>query len=240
MNCLGLIGNVSDALLGQYADTINAEVRKDRGGRHSAALRVACVNSAKLAPLLDSANPAALDDCLIAHGRELRRAGAEALVLCGGMLHPGVPTLRRMLALPVIDMGPAVAARLREHQHDRVAILGTRTPREQQWWKDSLCDFGLLWPASTEAAWLDERMAEAHAGHPPDVEWKLGTRRIVAGLRDRGATAAVLAAPAIGRWLSPDDILIDLYDAAVIHAWAAARWALESDKLSAPPCLLPG
>lgn len=228
--CLGLIGHLNDSLLGQYGQTINGETRKSRGGRHSAELRAACLDAAELDRLLEEGNWDGLTECLVEHGRELHLAGADALVLCGSALQPVATEVRRALAMPLIDMGHAVGAKLREHEHARVGILGTRTPREQKWWRENLPGVTVLWPSVAEIQWLNDRMASVHAGHQIDIELKIETRRIIAGLRQREATAVLLAAPVLGRWVFANEVLIDHYDAAVIHAWTAARWAQEPGK----------
>lgn len=71
---------------------------------------------------------------------------------------------------------------------------------------------------------------------PADV----GVRQIIARRRKLGARAVVLAAPILGQWVKPDDVLIDCYDAAVVHAWAAALWGLDPGLRPAAPCVFAG
>ena len=53
--------------------------------------------------------------------------------------------------------------------------------------------------------------------------------RVIEGLRERGAEAAILGCTEIGLLISQSDVSIPVFDTAVIHAKAAARLALRDE-----------
>lgn len=238
--CLGLIANLSDSLLGAYTTTINSEVQKELSGNHSADIRVCCVDWAKLDALLNDEDGDAVTALLSEYGRGLVLAGADGLVICGSKLNPFAAGVRAALKVPVIDMAFAVATKLRDEGHSYVGIVSPSTSREKQWWRENLSDITVIHPSDGECEWLNDRLTDAVAGHRVELNRNIDADRILVGLRNRNAGAVVWSSPVFDRWMKADEFMLDAYDAAVIHAWAAALWALYSgsDLRSAPHCVL--
>lgn len=237
MKRLGLIGSASAEDLEIYWRTIRCEAGKVHGSGSAPEVVLYSVSTPVLREALREDDWESLTSSLASAGTKLASAGADGLVVCGSALNPAAPALRRRLRIPVVDLGLSVTAKLQSLRYRKVAVLGVRTPFEHTMWADSLAGIGIIAPCEADCAWLQARADAAICGHAPTIEWKIETNRIVSSLRRAGAQALVLAEPALGRWIKPGDSLLYPIEAAEIHAWTAALWALHADTRPAPPCI---
>jgi aspartate racemase len=240
MRSPGLVGSFDGDLPMIYWRIINQEVRLRLGGKNTAPMMATCDNAEVLAALLRREDWDGLTNALTDLARVLPAAGADGLVICGSPLNPVAREIGRTLRLPVVSMGQAIAETLRLFRYRRVVVLGTKTGREEKMWHEELDGIGLIDPTPGEWRWLAET-AEADPAENADGR-RVETNRVMSALRKRGVQAVVLADPALARWVNLEESLVPVFDAAEIHAWAAAGWALSDAgcMLSAPPCVVRG
>lgn len=238
MKCIGLIGSLSAPNLDVYWQTIRSEAQKNLGADQMPRFLVHNVKTWHLKTSFDLADWPGLTEELVNNGRTLTEAGADCLVICGSALNPTAPEIHRILHVPVIDLGYSLALKLRSLRHEKVAILGIKTPREEAMWHASLGGVEVVQPGPNEHGWLAGCINAAITDQPIPVEWKIETNRIVSGLRRAGAQALILADTTLGKWIKPGESLLYPIDAAEVHAWIATLWALEADFLPAPGCVI--
>ena len=240
MKRLGLIGSQTALSPVVYWQTIHHEAQLQLGENNTADLLLHCANTSRLRSSLQRKDWAAITDCLVEAGRGLMLAGADCLVICGSALNPAGKDVRRVLGIPLIDMAHAISFKVQEYRYRKIALLGIRTDREHEMWREKFAGSTILVPASSERRWLLERVeAIQQAGHDDHIAWKIEAQRIVSNLRKAGAQAIVLADHSLAHWIKPDESLLPLFDAEEVHAWIAALWALETGRCQpAPPCVL--
>ena len=236
MPCLGLIGNLHDSLIGVYCSIINAEVQKARGGRHSATLCVKCVESGQIEALVTAEDWRGIKAHLVEAANSFRREKIGGLVICGSALNAIASDVARTVRRPIVRMSRAMAGRLRDFPGRRVCLLGIRTKRELEMWKQDLGGYAVLQPEVDDREWLNDRVRDILDGRPISPLWLIEMSRIVSVQRRKGAEAIVVAAHPLGRLLAADDFLVPVFDAAETHAWAAGLWSVADDFRSAPPC----
>jgi len=234
----GLIGSFDGNLPVIYWRIINQEVRLRLGGKNTSPMLATCANAEELDALLRGEDWERLNARLTDMARGLQAAGADGLVICGSPLNPVAREIGRAVGLPVVSMGQAVAKTLRLFRYRRVVVLGPKTGREESMWREELRGFDLIDPPVGERRWLSEAAEAAPAENPEDR--RIETNRIMSSLRKKGVQAVVLAEPALARWVNLEESLLPVFDAAEIHAWAAAGWVLagEGCMVSAPPCVV--
>ena len=238
MKLPGLIGSLEGDVPVTYWRIINREVRLRLGGKHTVPMMTTCANAEELAALLRGEDWDRLTDLLTGMARVLPTAGAEGLVVCGSPLNPVAREIGRAVGLPIVSMGQAIAETLRLFRYRRVVVLGTKTAREESMWREELRGILLIETTLEERRWFAEA-TESDPAENPDSR-RIETNRIMSSLRKRSVQAVVLAEPALARWVNLEESLLPVFDAAEIHAWAAAGWALsvEDCMLSAPPCVV--
>jgi aspartate racemase len=238
MKSPGLIGSTDGDAPTTYWRRINREVRLRLGQNHSASMIAASVRAEKLDALVRGEDWDRLVELLTDLARVLPAAGADGLVICGSVLNPLARDIGRTIGLPVVSIGIAMAETLRLFRYRRVVVVGTRTAREERMWHDELRGLIMVEPTANEQRWFLETAA-ANAAE----DWggrKIETNRIMTSYRKRGAQAVILAEPALAPWVNLEESLLPVFDAAEIHAWAAAGWALadEGCMLSGPPSVI--
>lgn len=236
MSCLGLIGNLHDSLISLYCTTINSEVRKERGGRHSAVLCVKCVDSGQIEALVAAEDWRGIKARMVEAANSFRREKIGGLVICGSTLNAAADEIARTVRRPIVKIGQAMIGSLRGFPCQRVGILGIRTKRELEMWRQDLKGYSVLQPEADDRAWLNDRVRDILDGKAISPLWLIEMSRIVSVQRRKGAQAIVVAAHPLGRLLEADDFLMPVFDAAETHAWAAGRWSAADDFRSAPPC----
>ncbi|MSU60264.1 MAG: hypothetical protein EXS35_19190 [Pedosphaera sp.] len=234
----GLIGSFDGDLPMTYWRIINQEVRLRLGGKNTAPMMATCANAETLDALLRREDWDDLTNRLTGMASVLPAAGAEVLVVCGSPLNPVAREIGRAVGLPIVCMGQAIAETLRQFRYHRVVVLGTKTSREERMWREELRGILLIAPTLEERRWFVEA-TEADPAENPDSR-RIETNRIMTSLRKRSVQAVVLAEPALARWVNLEESLLPVFDAAEIHAWAAAGCALSDEgcMLSAPPCVV--
>jgi aspartate racemase len=237
MKCLGLLGCQHTGVAAVYWQTMDNQVRLTLGAHHTARVLINGFNAAELDDGLHRENWRAVADNLIAASQGLAVAGADGLVICGSSLNPLAEDVGRAVALPVVNLGLAMAERLRHFRVRRVGILGVRTVPEEKMWREKLSGIEIVDPLPKDRVWLNECVDRAMTMETAPDSWRIETNRIVSSLRKSGAQAVILAANSIGRWLTHDESSLPLFDAAEIHAWVAAEWALAQRFDPAPPCV---
>lgn len=236
--CLGLVGNLQDSLIGLYCTTINAEVQKVRGGRHSAVMCVKCVDTGQIEALVGAEDWRGIKARLVEATNSFRREKIGGLVICGSALNAAADDVARAVHRPIVRMARAMAGRLRGFPCQRVCILGIRTKRELEMWRQDLEGYSVLQPEADDRAWLNDRVRDILDGKPISPLWLIEMSRIISVQRRKGAQAIVVAAHPLGRLLATDDFLMPVFDAAETHAWAAGLWSVAGDFRSAPPCCI--
>ena len=240
MPCLGLIGNLRDSLITLYCTTVNAEVQKERGGRHSAVMCVKCVDSGQIEALVAAEDWRGIKGRLIEAANSFRREKIGGLVICGSALNAAADDVARAFRRPIVRMAWAIAGRLRGFPCKRVCLLGVRTKRELEMWRQDLKGYAVLQPEAGDRAWLNDRVRDILDGKVISPLWLIEVSRIISVQRRMGAQAIIVAAHPLGRLLEADDFLMPVFDAAETHAWAAGLWSAADDFRSAPPCCIVG
>lgn len=237
MKRLGLIGSMNSESPIVYWRVIHDEVHLLLEDGGPANILVHCNQAARLRGALRRDDWIGIKESLLEAGRELKLAGAQCLVICGSALNPVGCEIREALGMPLVDMAHAFAFRIQKHRFRKVALLGAQTDREREMWRGRLSDITLLEPNSAERAWL---LQAAPAGVRGDtaISCKIEIQRIISSMRRGGAQAILLVDRALGRWITPNETLLPIFDAEEIHAWIAALWALETNLMPGPPCVM--
>ncbi|KAI1328138.1 Asp/Glu/hydantoin racemase [Xylariaceae sp. FL0255] len=229
MKTLGLLGGMSWESTVTYYQEINRRVREVRGGLHSAQCIVFSFDFAKVEELQhadrwDEAG-ALLDD---AAGR-LKLAGADAIVLCTNTMHFVAQNLPSIL--PLIHIVDPTAGRILQAGYKSVGLLGTKFTMEKDFYKTRLADkFGLKVVVPEEEGRMavhDVIYRELCNGIITE-DSRQKYVRVIEQLKSAGAECLILGCTEIGLLITADISPLPIFDTALIHAVAAADWAMES------------
>ena len=229
MKTIGLLGGMSWESTVTYYEILNREVAKALGGFHSARILMYNVDFAELEDNMSRGNWAGNAAIMSDAAKRLESAGADFIVIATNTMHKLVPDIEKHIRIPILHIADATAKRIQKDGIGRVGFLGTKFTMTQ--------DFviGRLKAAGLEVIIPDEK----DIGLVNDIifnELCLGKvlddsreeyKRIIAGMKDRGAGGVVLGCTEIGMLIGEKDSPVPVYDTTIIHAQEAARRAIE-------------
>lgn len=230
MKTVGLLGGMSWESTVPYYQVLNREVGRRLGGLHSARALLLSVDFQEIEVLQHRGRWDELGRMLADDARTLERAGADFLVLCTNTMHLVAPAIESAVSIPLLHIADATAERIKAAGIRRVGLLGTRFTMEEPFYRGRLeARHGLevVVPPEPERVRVHEVIYEELVlGRILDAS-RAEYRRIVGGLVGEGAEGVILGCTEIGLLLKPGDAPVPLFDTALIHAEAAAAFALE-------------
>lgn len=240
MKVIGLLGGMSWESSIEYYRIVNERVRERLGGLHSARCVLYSVDFAEIERLQTSGAWAEAGTQLLEAGRAVRRAGAEALVLCTNTMHKVADTLAAGLDIPLLHLADTTAAAVAAAGVRRVGLLGTAFTMEQDFYTGRLAAHGLdvLVPTADERDLVHRIIYHELVVGVVREESRAAYREVIAGLVARGAEGIILGCTEIELLIGPADSPVPTFPTTRLHAEAAADYALGLAALPAEPPLV--
>jgi aspartate racemase len=228
MKTIGLIGGTSWLSTIDYYRIINQEVNRQLGGVHSAKLLLYSIDFDEFKTLADAGDWPKLTEWFAGIAQQLQAAGAEAIVLCAVTLHLMVPELEQLVQIPIIHVANATVGELRSQDIRRTALLGTKFTMEAAFFKDILLQQGIevMLPDADEQQFIHQTIFDELDRGILLTETKVRYLAIIQNLVAKGAEAVILGCTEIPLLIKPEDCTVPVFDTTLIHAQAAARFAL--------------
>lgn len=229
MRTTGLLGGMSWESTVPYFQVINREVGRRLGGLHSARIILLSVDFQEIEVLQHQGRWAELGQMLGREARIIEEAGADFLVLCTNTMHLVAPAIEAAVQIPLLHIADATAHRIRAAGLTRVGLLGTRFTMEEAFYRERLQErHGLVVtvPGAEDRELVHRVIYEELVLGRIHLESRREYQRIVRDLVAEGAEGVILGCTEIGLLLRPEDTETPLFDTALVHAEAAADFAL--------------
>jgi len=230
MKTIGLLGGMSWESTIPYYRTINSLVSERLGALHSAKILLYSVDFHEIEQLQHAGQWEAAGELLAEAARNLERGGADFLVLCTNTMHRVAPQIEAALSIPLLHIADATAASIRSAGLERVGLLGTRFTMEQDFYRGRLEDrhaLTVLIPEPSDRELVHRVIYDELCLGQTRSASRVEYRRILGELASRGAQGVILGCTEIGLLVDATDSPVPLFDTALIHATAAASFALE-------------
>ncbi len=225
MKCLGLIGGPGVEATAHFARQIDDEVWERYEDQHTANLLALSLQTKQLSALVARHDWKAIGGALDEAATNLRLLGAEAIVLCSSHLHLDRGELGG--GLPLLHITDPTVAALKRAKLKRVGLFGTRHIEEERFWRRRLAQAGIhdvFLPIPRDRQHILALLAEQFERGIVNEEARADVVRIAFSLRQAGARAAVVCAPALTAILDDAVPILPLFDAVELHALAAVDW----------------
>lgn len=229
MKTIGLLGGMHWESTAAYYHTINAVVREQLGGVHSAQCLICSVDYHPIRQSLVAGQWGDVGQALALAAQALERGGADFLVICTNIMHRVAAPVRAAVGIPLLHVADVAACRLRAAGFSRVGLVGTRQVMEQEFHREPLERLGLtvITPGEEERRWCHELIfRELWCGSLRDPDRKI-MRRMLDGMAARGAQVLLVACTALAPHLTQADSPIPLWESDSLHAHEAALVGLE-------------
>jgi aspartate racemase len=228
MKTIGLIGGMSWESTVPYYHHINERVKWHLGGLHSAKLILYSVDFHDIERLQKSGNWDAAGELLAHAAHALELAGAEFIVLCTNTMHKVVPSIEKVVSIPLLHIADPTALQIKAAGHEVVGLLGTRFTMEQSFYRERLERQGLkvLVPSEDERETIHKVIYEELCLGRVLPESRAAYQSVMANLAQAGAQAIILGCTEISLLVQQEHATIPLFDTTAIHALAAADLAV--------------
>jgi len=226
---IGLLGGMSWESTVPYYRTVNAVVKARLGGLHSAKVVLVSVDFAEVELLQHAGAWDAAGELLAGAARSLEAAGADFVVVCTNTMHKVADAIQAAVGIPLLHIADPTAAAIRSAGIDTIGLLGTRFTMEQDFYVGRLegrHGLTVLTPPAGDREVVHRVIYDELVLGRILEPSRAAFRRVIADLVARGARGVILGCTEISLLIGPDDASVPLFDTTVIHATAAAEWAV--------------
>jgi aspartate racemase len=228
---IGLLGGMTCESSLVYYRLINEMTRARLGGNHSAQSVMVSVDFGKVGPLMERGEWDEVLQVMIRTARDIKRGGADFLVLCTNTIHKFADTLSEQAELPILHIVDATAASIVKKGLSRIGLLGTRFTMEEQFYRDRLRRnhaMDPLIPDAGDRVEIHRIIVDELSRGIVNPSSREVYRRIIGKLAAAGAEGIVLGCTEIPLLVSQDQSDVPLFDTTAIHAQAAVDRALQA------------
>jgi aspartate racemase len=229
MKVVGLLGGMSWESTIPYYRVLNETVKKRLGGLHSAKVVLYSVDFHEIEALQRLEGWDTAGATLAVGAAALERAGADFVVLCTNTMHKVAPAIERALTVPLLHIADATATAVKGAGLRTVGLLGTRFTMEQEFYVGRLRDLhGLevLVPDAEDRAEVHRVIYEELCLGCVLAGSRIAFEGVIDRLAARGAQGVILGCTEIAMLVDPACLAVPAFDTALLHARAAADFAL--------------
>jgi len=225
---IGLLGGMSWESSLEYYRLLNEAVKERLGGLHSADCVMVSINFQPVADMMKLNDWKGISSVLEGVSRDLKRAGADFLVICTNTMHLLVREIEEASGLKVLQIGEAVAERINAADLKTVGLLGTRFTMERGYYRDAFGRRGIevIVPQERDRESVDGIIFQELCRGVFTKESREIYKSIISKLQSEGAGGVVLGCTEIPLLIKQSDVEIPVFDTTAIHAAAAAQFAL--------------
>lgn len=229
MKTIGMLGGMSWESTASYYKAINEGVKAKRGGLHSAKVCLYSVDFEQIERLQHVGKWLETAEILSDAAKNVEAGGADFLLICTNTMHKVADEIQAQIAIPILHIADATAAKLLANGVTKVGLLGTRFTMEQDFYKSRLIkQFGIevMIPNEADRNVVHQVIYEELCRGVINPTSKQQYLDIVDDLYAQGAQAVILGCTEIALLIGQQDTLVPLYDTTSIHCESAVERAL--------------
>jgi aspartate racemase len=229
MKTLGMIGGLSWESSILYYRLINEAARERLGGLHSADSLMYSFDFHEIEALQAAGHWDAATARMVDAAQRLERGGAGLVIICSNTMHRMYDAVQASIAVPMLHIADATAARIAAAGITRIGLLGTRYTMEQDFYKGRLsANYGLevLVPDDAGRAAIHRIIYDELVVGQINPASKAAYVAVMRDLVARGAQGIILGCTEITLLVGQDDTSVPVFDTTAIHAVAALEAAL--------------
>ena len=230
MKTIGLIGGMTWESSLEYYRIINEIINRKLGGSYSANCILYSVNFDEIEKLQHEEKWDELTELMIKTAKKLEKSGAEFLIICANTMHKMAGDIQNYVNIPLLHITDVTAEKIIKKGLRKVGLLGTKFTMVEDFYKRRLKE-----RFNIEVIVPDENEIEiVHAIIYKELGLGIKKRfskekfiEIIKNLVSKGAEGVILGCTEISFLIKQEDVNIPVFDTIVIHAKAAAEYALK-------------
>lgn len=229
MKTIGLIGGMSWESSLEYYRLINEDVRTRLGASHSADCLMYSFDFQMIEDLQHRGEWKALTQVMVEAAMNVKRGGAEFLIICTNTMHKMAPDIERETGLSVLHIADATGCEIKRRGLKKVLLLGTKFTMEGDFYRNVLKEnhgVDVVIPNEADRELVHQVIYKELVQGKIDDQSREAYKRIIEASKDLGAEGVVLGCTEIPLLVHQDDVSIPVFDTTAIHSRAAVDWAL--------------
>lgn len=231
MKTIGLLGGMTAESSAEYYKLINYFTREKLGGNHSAKSIMVSVDFGEMEPLMESGQWGKLEGEMVKAADDIKKGGADFLVICTNTIHKFADHIENTLNIPVLSIIDATAKKIKESGFGSIGLLGTRFTMEEDFYKMKLLNkhgINSLIPTENDMDFIHRVIVDELSVGNLKESSREGYINVIKKLSAEGAEGVILGCTEIPLLVKSDDCDIPLFDTTTIHAKAAVEYALST------------
>jgi aspartate racemase len=221
----GLIGGISWVSTMDYYRLINEGINAKLGGLNFAECIIYSLNFGDI----QEKTWKNAYELLLDAGTNVKKSGADAIVLCANTAHLFADRLQEELQLPLVHIGAETAKTVQRSGIKKIALLGTIFTMEMEFYRQKLMDHGLevLTPHDQETRnYIQHTIKEELGRGVVNPVTKQHYISIVNDLVGQGAEGVILGCTEIPLLIGQTDFPVPVFDTTGIHVNAIVDFML--------------
>lgn len=230
MKTIGLLGGMSWESTVTYYQTINALVKQQLGGFHSAKILLYSVNFDPIEKLQHKGDWAGTAEILTKAAMNLENGGADFLLICTNTMHRVAPQIQESLTIPILHIADATAEELKKSKINKVGLLGTAFTMEHDFYKGRLREkhgLKVITPDQEDRTLVHDVIYNELCMGKFNENSKNAYMQVIEKLKESGAEAVILGCTEIALLVGKEKTSIPMFDTAKIHAQQSVKLALD-------------
>jgi aspartate racemase len=232
MKTIGLIGGMSWESSVDYYRIINEETRNILGGSHSSKCLMYSFDFHEIEELQNKNSWEELTEEMVLQADNLKKAGADFIVICTNTMHIMAPDIEKRTGLKVLHIADVTGEEIKRKSIGKVALLGTKFTMEGTFYKKVLKDkhdIDVVIPNDEDREVIHNIIYNELVRGVIKDDSRQKYIKIIDKLVDKGAEGVVLGCTEIPLLIKQKDVSISIFNTTEIHSKAAVRYAIDGE-----------
>jgi aspartate racemase len=232
MKTIGLIGGMSWESSVDYYRIINEETRNILGGSHSSKCLMYSFDFHEIEELQNKNSWEELTKEMVLQADNLKKAGADFIVICTNTMHIMAPDIEKRTGLKVLHIADVTGEEIKRKSIGKVALLGTKFTMEGSFYKKVLKDkhdIDVVIPNDEDREVIHNIIYNELVRGIIKDDSRQKYIKIIDKLVDKGAEGVVLGCTEIPLLIKQKDVSISIFNTTEIHSKAAVRYAIDGE-----------
>jgi aspartate racemase len=232
MKTIGLIGGMSWESSVDYYRIINEETRNILGGSHSSKCLMYSFDFHEIEELQNKNSWEELTEEMVLQADNLKKAGADFIVICTNTMHIMAPDIEKRTGLKVLHIADVTSEEIKRKSIGKVALLGTKFTMEGAFYKKVLKEnhnIDVVIPNDEDREVIHNIIYNELVRGIIKDDSRQKYIKIIDKLVDKGAEGVVLGCTEIPLLIKQKDVSIPIFNTTEIHSKAAVRYAIDGE-----------
>jgi len=233
MKKIGLIGGMSWESTQEYYKMINEYTNQKLGGLNSAECILWSVNFEEIELYQRTNQWEKCGKILNGIAKNLKRSGADVLILCTNTMHKVTDLLLKDIKIPFLHIADMTADEIQKENLKKIGLLGTKYTMSEDFYKSKLIQKGIdvIIPNQNDQNIVNEIIYKELCMGKINEKSKKKYLDIIEKMLKQDVEGIILGCTEIGLLIKQKDVKVKIFDTTIIHAQKAVEFILSIDNI---------